>query len=142
MPFGVVPTLTALLAVDGNAVPLNVAATGMYSIFEVIPLEDGLTTVIEPRPTAATNASGTVAVNCLELTKVVVRAVPFQCTTEAGMKLAPRKVMVTPVLPGVMLTGEAISIKGTGFGAAGVLTASIAFRKSGRRATAEIRITR
>ena len=68
-----------------------------------------MTTVILPRPTAATKESGTAAVNCLAETKVVVSAVPFHSTTEVETKPVPLSVRVTLVDPGCTLTGDKIS---------------------------------
>jgi hypothetical protein len=46
------------------------------------PQELGFTTVIEAVPAVAIREAGTVAVSCVEETKVVARAVPFQFTVE------------------------------------------------------------
>ena len=51
----------------------------------VIPVDvppQGFTTVIEAVPAVAMREAGTVAVSCVEETKVVARAVPFQFTVE------------------------------------------------------------
>src|ERR1700738_4482425 len=88
-------------------------ATGIYETFEVPPPGAGEVTVTVPSPTAATSASGTAAVNSRAFTNVVTSAAPFQCTVELDTNPAPRTVILTPVLPGVMLTGGTISTKGT-----------------------------
>jgi len=81
---------------------------------EVPPPSAGLTTVIAPSPTAATKESGTLAVNCVELTNVVVSDVEFHFTTDVGTNPVPSTVSVTPVAPGLALTGATKSIYGTG----------------------------
>ncbi len=54
----------------------------------------------------------------MELTKVVVKDVPFQTIVEADTNPVPLTVSVTPVEPGVMLTSDTISTSGTGLLAA------------------------
>ena len=80
---------------------------------EVPPPGVGLTTVIAPSPTAATKESGTLAVNCFELTNVVVSDIEFHFTTDVETNPVPDTVSVTPVAPGLALTGATRSIYGT-----------------------------
>jgi len=70
----------------GDAVIVNVTA------FDVPP--QGVITVIEAVPAVAISEAGTVAVSCVEETKVVVSAVPFHLTVEPDMKLVPFTVNV------------------------------------------------
>ena len=57
-----------------------------------------------------------VAVNWVELTKVVVRALPFQFTTEPEVKSLPVTVRVKAGSPAVALEGEIDITEGMGFG--------------------------
>jgi hypothetical protein len=54
----------------------------------------------------------------VELTKVVLSEVPFQTIVEADTNPVPLTVSITPIEPGLMLTGDTISTKGTGLLAA------------------------
>jgi len=95
----------------------------------------GLATATDPRPIAATNASGTEPVSSVELTKVVLKEVPFQTIVEADTNPVPLTMSVTPVDPGFMLTGDTISTNGTGLLAAlrfGVNNALIAITKTAK----------
>ena len=74
---------------DGT-VMVNVTA------LDVPPPGGGFTTVTEAVPGDATCAAVTVAVSCVEETKAVVNAVPFQRTVEVVTKLVPFTVMVKP----------------------------------------------
>ncbi len=56
---------------------------------EVPPPGVGLNTVMEGVPTEATSEAGMDAVNCEELTYVVVLALPLTLTTDDGRKLVP-----------------------------------------------------
>ena len=92
----------------------SVAATGINVTLDFPPPGAGFTTYTDPRPTAATNASGTEAVSCWALTNVVGSDVPFQKTKEPPPNPVPLTVSVTLVDPGLMLTGETIWTNGTG----------------------------
>ena len=60
-------------------------------------------------------AAGTAAVNCVELTNVVVGIVPPKLTIEVVIKLAPLMVRVKPAaLPATALVGDIAVIVGTG----------------------------
>jgi hypothetical protein len=58
------------------------------------PPPAGVTTVTWAVPLAATSAAGTTAVSCVEETKVVARAEPFQFTFDVEMKFVPFTVRV------------------------------------------------
>ena len=54
------------------------------------------------------------AVSCVALTKVVVRLLPFQCTTELLLKFVPLTVSVMVLPPTVTLAGEMLPSVGAG----------------------------
>ena len=62
----------------------------------------------------AMSAEGIEVVNCVLLTKVVVRLPPFHCTTDPDTKFEPFTVSVKPAPPAVVLLGEIELIVGTG----------------------------
>lgn len=57
------------------------------------------------------------AVSCPAFTNVVVRLLPFHCTTEVLMKLLPLTVSVNAPEPALTVVGETDRMAGTGFGA-------------------------
>ena len=67
-------------------------------------------TVTAAVPAEAMSAAGTAAVSCPALTKVVVRALPFQVTDVAPVKPAPLTVKVNPGPPATALVGEILEI--------------------------------
>jgi len=91
----------------GETLMVNVCA------LDVPPPGGGLTTVTEAVPGDATSAAVTVAVSCVEETKAVVNAVPFQRTVEVVTKLVPFTVRVNCPQPGDEL-GLSEVIVGTG----------------------------
>jgi hypothetical protein len=66
----------------------------MGNVVAVDALPPLLVTVILALPGLAIRLAGTVAVNCVELTKVVVSAVPFQFTVAPEKKSVPFTVSV------------------------------------------------
>jgi hypothetical protein len=91
--------------------PLMVKFTGL----EVPPPGVGLVTVTDAVPADLIAAAGTAAVNCVELTNVVVGIVPPKLTIEVVIKLAPLMVRVKPAaLPATALVGDIAVIVGTG----------------------------
>ena len=68
--------------------------TSKNAVFEVPPPGAGLNTVTEPEPAAARSGAVIAAVSCVLLTKVVVRAVPFQFTMEPETNPVPFTVSV------------------------------------------------
>jgi hypothetical protein len=74
----------------------------------------GVNTVTEAVPAVAISAAVIAAVNCVELTNVVVRLLPFHCATEVLMKLLPFKVSVNAAPPAVAEFG--VSEVSTGIG--------------------------
>jgi hypothetical protein len=82
--------------------------------FEVPPPGAGLVTVTAGVPAEATAAAGMAAVNCVELTNVVVRADPAKLTIEAATKFVPLIVSVKAVLPAAAVFGEIVVTVGVG----------------------------
>ena len=79
-----------------------IAGTGFWSTlkvcgFEVPPPGVGFTTVMEAVPAVAMSAAGTVAVSCVEETKVVVREVAPQRTVEVETKFVVEFALHPPV---------------------------------------------
>src|SRR4029077_6532232 len=66
-------------------------------------------------PPAATSDAGIDACSCVPLTKVVVRAAPFQRTTDALTNPLPVTVMLNAEAPAVTLDDDTDSTPGTGF---------------------------
>ena len=92
-----------------GALMVNVCAA------EVPPPGVGLKTVICAVPALTMSAAGICAVNCVVLTKVVVRAVPFQRITEAGTKPVPVAVNVKVPEPCNAEAGLMLVNTGAGF---------------------------
>jgi hypothetical protein len=88
--------------------------------FEVPPLGGGLVTVTPTAPGKVAAAAGTVAVNWLELTNVVVGIVPPKLTIELATKFVPLILSVKVPPPAAALVGEIVVIVGTGFGGGAV----------------------
>src|ERR1700688_1515808 len=101
-----------LLEVAGDVPPpyMPLGVPGFFTVTAAIPL-------------AATSASGTVAVIWVALTKVVVRAVPFQLMVALPLKFAP--VPISPFvpieIPVVVLLGTRETMFGMFPAAAGML---------------------
>lgn len=99
---------------------LVMAGAGLLMVkvspFDVPPPGDGLATVTVAVPAAAKSPAGMVAVNCVALTKLVVRLLPFQKTCEVGTKFDPLTVSVKPLVPAVAEFGFKLVKAGTGFG--------------------------
>src|SRR5262245_62120173 len=74
------------------------------SALEVPP--PGITTLPCAVPAALMSVAGIAAVSCVALTNVVLRAVPFHCTTEPETKLLPFTVKVNAGPPAVALFGD------------------------------------
>lgn len=93
-----VGVVTALM---GNAT----AADGLPPLF---------ITVTFALPTVAINAADTDALNCVELTTVVARPVPFHCTTAPLRKLVPFTVSVKAGPPAPVAAGFRLVMVGVG----------------------------
>ena len=72
----------------------------------VPPPGAGVVTVTETVPAAATSEPGTAALKVVALPNVVVRAVPFQFTTEPLTKFVPVTVSVNADAPAAAVVGE------------------------------------
>jgi hypothetical protein len=81
---------------------------------DVPPPGEGLTAVTEGVPAVAISLAEIAAVNCVALTKVVVRALPFHCTVAPETKFVPVTVSVKAAPPAVALEGESALRVGTG----------------------------
>jgi hypothetical protein len=86
-----------------------------FTELEVLPRGAGLVTVTATMPVDAIASAGMAAVNCVELTNVVVNATPPRLTIEAAMKFVPVIVSVKAVPPATVLFGEIAVIVGAGF---------------------------
>lgn len=69
------------------------------------PLAGGLEMVTFTTPAAAMSAVVIAACKLVLETKVVVRGLPFHCTTDAGTKLPPVTVMVNAAPPAIAELG-------------------------------------
>src|ERR1700747_1949060 len=87
-------------------------ATAKFIAFEFRP--PGLVTVTASVPVEAMAAAGMAAVNCVELTNVVVGAVPPKLTIETATKFVPVIVNVKAAPPAAVLFGEIVVIAGAG----------------------------
>lgn len=100
------------LVISAKCVPageiVNVAA------FDVPPPGAGLETVTLAVPGLAISAAAMAAVNCVPLTKVVVRFEPFHCTVEVATKLLPLTVSTKAAPNAVALFGLRVETAGTG----------------------------
>jgi hypothetical protein len=81
---------------------------------EVPPPGGGFVTVTASVPVEATLEAGMAAVNCVELTNVVVGAAPPKLTVEAATKFVPSIVSVKAAPPATALFGENAVIAGLG----------------------------
>jgi hypothetical protein len=87
----------------------------MPSSDEVPPPGVGVVTVTVTLPVVAISAAVIAAVICVPLTKVVVRGLPFHCTTDAASNPVPVTVKVKPAPPTVTVAGDKELTAGTGF---------------------------
>src|ERR1017187_10076480 len=84
------------------------------------PATAGLVTVTDTVPDAAMPAAGIVAVSWLDVTNVVVWAVPFQSMAASLAKLVPFTVKTNAAPPAVALAGANELMVGAVPGCAGV----------------------
>jgi hypothetical protein len=97
---------------------------------EAPPPGEGFETVTLAVPAVAISADDIVASSCVVLTKVVVRADPFQLTAAPLTKLLPFTVRVKAPLPAVALEGDNEEITGTGLDATVVIVPPVPERLS------------
>ncbi len=113
------------LTVSVNPAPPAVAEVGLRLVIAgvgalmgnataVDGVPDKLTAVMLALPALAIKLAGTAAVNCAELTNVVVSAVPFHCTVAPERKPVPLTVNVNPAPPAVAEVGLRLVIVGVG----------------------------
>ena len=85
------------------------------TMLELPPPGAELVTITATVPAEAIAAAGMAAVNCVELTNVVVGVVPPKLTIEVARKFIPLTVSVKPAaVPTTALLGEIVVIVGTG----------------------------
>ncbi len=87
------------------------------SAFETPPPGAGLDTVTRIVPALAMSAARIDALNCVELTKIVLRGLPFQFTIDPDTKLAPLTVRTKFAAPAEALDGASEVSPGTGLSA-------------------------
>ncbi len=122
LPFTVNVNAAPPAAVLGGASDVS-AGTGLGALmvnvraFEVPPPGAGVTTVTGALPAVPMSLAGIAAVTWPALTNVVVRAAPFQRTSEVPTKLLPFTVSVNAAPPAAVLVGASDVSAGTGLGA-------------------------
>jgi hypothetical protein len=99
---------------DGTGGGVDGAVMAKVTAPDVPPPGAGVNTVTGTDPTPARSAAVIAARSWVALTKVVVRAVPFQRTTEEMAKPLPFTVSVKPELPAAAVAGERLLANGTG----------------------------
>ena len=113
----------APLTVSVKAVPPADAEFGLRDVITcpaaIVKVASAEVTPFSPTatfaaPPAVIKLAGTCADNCVALTKFVVSAVPFHCTTALAAKLLPLTVRVKPAAPAVALEGLSEVIAGGG----------------------------
>ncbi len=113
------------LTVSVNAGPpalteagLRLLMTGVGPLMGNVAAADGLPPVFVTVTLAllalAIRLAATAAVNCVELTKVVVSGVPFHCTTAPARKFVPLTVSVNAAPPAVAEIGLRLVMVGVG----------------------------
>src|SRR5262245_20158799 len=91
------PPCAALLGVNAYTMVFRSEAVMVkVRAFETPPPGAGLSTVMGAEPAVVRSLPGMLTVSWVALTKVVVRGLPFHCTTDAAMKLVPVTVRVKP----------------------------------------------
>jgi hypothetical protein len=92
---------------------------------DVPPPGGGVETETSADPTEATSLAAIAAVNCVLLTNVVGRALPFQFTTDEDAKPDPLTASVKPAAPATPLEGASEFTAGTGGGTKTTVTAGL-----------------
>jgi hypothetical protein len=112
----------AAAEVGDSAASVGVGVTAALTVnvcaVEVPPPGVAVNTVTEAVPAFVSKFVGTIAVNCVALTKVVTRSAPFQSTTDEPTKFVPVTVRFSAAAPAVAEAGEIEASVGTGFAAA------------------------
>jgi hypothetical protein len=108
-----VPFTVSVSAPEPETTPVGesevITGAGLFTVkftpAEVPPPGVGLTTVIGKVPAVFTSPARIAAVSCVELTNVVVRAVPLKSTTDEAMNPVPFTVIVNAPEPNIALVG-------------------------------------
>ena len=102
-------------------VPCACGALSIEKVSDVLdpPPGAGLKTATSAVPTAVKSAARIVAVNCVALTKVVARALPFQRTVAPETKPPPATVKVKLAELAAVDIGDKLAISGMLFGVVG-----------------------
>src|SRR6266568_5014534 len=104
-------------AVVGSRTGVEGAAGGDTTVkvcaFDIPPPGVGLNTVMLNVPAVVRSLARIVAVTCVELTKLVVRFEPANCTTDVDTKFVPFTVSVN-VAPTILFVGEMLVVVGRG----------------------------
>jgi hypothetical protein len=108
------PAVSACVASNKNLFTVLAAVMVNVRAALVPPPGAGENTVTVAVPAVVILVAGTMAVSEVELTKLVVSAVPFHLITELLIKLLPVAVNVNAGLPAVMVEGEMLLNTGTG----------------------------
>src|SRR5438309_1013735 len=111
LPFRVrVKAAPVTLALEGESDVSDGAGAVIVNVWapEVPPSTPGIVTVTWAVPTAAMSEAGIAAVTCVGLTRVVVRAAPFQPTLAPMSNPVPVSVSVNPAPPAVALEGDSV----------------------------------
>lgn len=113
-PSPVSPAVPVPASVVMMLVGVTARMMGKVTAPDVPPPGVGLNTVIEAVPVAVMSAARMAAVNCVPLTNVVVRSVPFQRTTDPPAKPEPFTVSVNAAPPTTAPGGLVLASTGTG----------------------------
>jgi hypothetical protein len=107
---------TGFGAVIVNVSAFDVTPDGNPCARAFAPLKTtvGVNTCTEAEPAVAISAAVIAAVNCVELTNVVARLLPFHCATDVLMKLLPFKVSVNAAPPAIAEFGASEVSAGIG----------------------------
>jgi hypothetical protein len=96
----------AVAELGESIVTVGIPTLTVKDAADEVPPASVTVTLIVPPP--AMSLAGTAAVSCVELTYVVVSAVPFQFTTELETKFVPVTVSVKAAPPAVAVEGESV----------------------------------
>jgi hypothetical protein len=117
-------------ALEGDSV-LKLGTGGLIAKLRELDVPPAaVRTVTAAVPMVAIKPAGTAAASCVELLKVVARALPFHSTVYPEIKLLPLTVNVNAALPAFLLEGERVLSVGTG-GGAGAETVKVVVTTAG-----------
>src|SRR5258708_480427 len=101
-----------IVLIDGTGFPAALIVSETPN--ELPPPGPGFTTATTAAPADATSTAVIAAVNCVELTNVVVRFAPFHWTFAPLANPVPLTVNVNADAPATTLAGEIVLIAGVG----------------------------